>query len=144
MTEIEIPLSKKKTLLMLAGAIMFVVFGVLFITKPETFISPFLQNITLVRLVGMLSVVFFGACFIYGLAALFGVAEPLHLVPRIMPYNGMAHVIGGLIFGGTLGLVGFCPGTCMVKAAGVPVTKLLLVARKKIAWLQIGRAREIR
>jgi hypothetical protein len=58
------------------------------------------------------------ASFIYGLAALLGVAETLNLVPRIMPYTGFAHVLGGIIFGGTLGLVGFCPGTCVAKAGG--------------------------
>jgi hypothetical protein len=58
------------------------------------------------------------ASFIYGLAALSGVAETLHLVPRIMPYTGFANVLGGIIFGATLGLVGFCPGTCVAKAGG--------------------------
>lgn len=56
------------------------------------------------------------ASFIYGLADVFGLAEPLHLVPRILPFMGLAHVLGGLIFGATMGLVGFCPGTCMAKA----------------------------
>jgi len=56
--------------------------------------------------------------FLYGLAALFGIAESWHLVPRVMPYIGYAHLVGGIIFGGTMGLVGFCPGTCMAKAGG--------------------------
>jgi hypothetical protein len=58
------------------------------------------------------------ASFIYGLASIFGIAENLHLVPRIMPFTGFANVLGGLIFGVTLGLVGFCPGTCVAKAGG--------------------------
>lgn len=77
------------------------------------------------------------ASFIYGLAALFGVAETLHLVPRIMPYTGFAHVLGGIIFGGTLGLVGFCPGTCVAKAGGQSGNKKF-VAHTSILGLLAG------
>lgn len=58
------------------------------------------------------------ASFIYGLASIFGFTESLHLVPRTMPFTGISHIIGGIIFGGTLGVVGFCPGTCVAKAGG--------------------------
>ncbi|HEY4324919.1 MAG TPA: STM3941 family protein [Mucilaginibacter sp.] len=71
MTEIKIPLSKKKNLLMLMGAAMFVILGVFFVARPETFASPFHRNITLIRFVGMLSVIFFGACTVYGMIKLF-------------------------------------------------------------------------
>ena len=71
MTEITIPLSKKKNLLMLLGAAIFVLLGGLFIVRPENFTSPFHQNIALIRLVGLLSVVFFGTCAIYGIIKLF-------------------------------------------------------------------------
>ena len=52
------------------------------------------------------------ASFAYGLAAVFGVGEQLNLVPRVMPFMGMAHVVGGVLFGGALGFSGLCPGTC--------------------------------
>lgn len=55
----------------------------------------------------------------YGLAALAGVAEPLHLVPRVMPFLGSAHVLGGVLFGVAMGATGFCPGTCVAKAGGL-------------------------
>lgn len=56
---------------------------------------------------------------VYGLAAITGVAEPLHLVPRVMPFLGSAHLLGGVIFGVAMGATGFCPGTCVAKAGGM-------------------------
>lgn len=55
---------------------------------------------------------------IYGLADLTGVAESTNLVPRVMPFLGMAHLLGGAIFGIAMGATGFCPGTCVAKAGG--------------------------
>ncbi len=54
----------------------------------------------------------------YGLAAATGVAEAWGLVPRVMPYMGPAHVLGGALFGIGMGVSGLCPGTCMAKAGG--------------------------
>ncbi len=54
----------------------------------------------------------------YGLAAALGVAEPLGLVPRVMPYLGAAHLVGGALFGLGMGVSGLCPGTCVAKAGG--------------------------
>lgn len=58
------------------------------------------------------------ASLLYGLAAVLGVAEDWHLVPRVMPYLGAAHLLGGVLFGAALGASGYCPGTCMAKAGG--------------------------
>jgi len=55
---------------------------------------------------------------LYGLAALFGISEQFHLVPRVMPFLGSAHVLGGVIFGVAMGTTGTCPGTCVAKAGG--------------------------
>lgn len=55
---------------------------------------------------------------LYGLADVFGVAEGAGLVPRIMPFLGSAHVLGGVIFGVAMGATGTCPGTCVAKAGG--------------------------
>src|SRR5262245_31693129 len=55
---------------------------------------------------------------IYGMAAAFGVAESWHLVPRIMPFLGGAHLLGGALFGMSMGVSGLCPGTCVAKAGG--------------------------
>jgi uncharacterized membrane protein YedE/YeeE len=54
----------------------------------------------------------------YGLAAATGVAEAWGLVPRVMPFIGGAHVLGGVLFGLGMGVSGLCPGTCVAKAGG--------------------------
>lgn len=56
---------------------------------------------------------------VYGLAAVFGVAERFHLVPRVMNFMGYAHLVGGVIFGVAMGTTGTCPGTCVAKAGGM-------------------------
>jgi hypothetical protein len=58
------------------------------------------------------------ASLVYGLAAAAGVADAWGLVPRVMPYLGAAHVLGGAMFGIGLGVSGLCPGTCVAKAGG--------------------------
>ena len=62
----------------------------------------------------------------YGLAAALGVAEPCGLVPRVMPYLGTAHVLGGALFGIGMGVSGLCPGTCVAKFGGRGGAKKLL------------------
>lgn len=56
---------------MLIGAIIFVVLGVMVCYKPENFVSVMYENKTLIRFAGILSVVFFGACSVYGMIKLF-------------------------------------------------------------------------
>ena len=55
------------------------------------------------------------ASIVYGLADIFGVAEQTNLLPRIMPYLGIAHLIGGFLFGIAMASAGFCPGTCVAR-----------------------------
>ncbi|WP_255326838.1 YeeE/YedE thiosulfate transporter family protein [Persephonella sp. KM09-Lau-8] len=55
------------------------------------------------------------ASIIYGLADIFGIAEQTNLIPRIMPYMGIAHVVGGFLFGIAMASAGFCPGTCVAR-----------------------------
>ncbi len=66
------------------------------------------------------------ASLVYGLAAATGVAEAWGLVPRVMPYLGPAHVLGGAMFGIGLGVSGLCPGTCVAKAGGRNGAKKLI------------------
>jgi len=58
------------------------------------------------------------ASLLYGLAAALGLSESLGLVPRVMPWLGGAHLLGGALFGAGLGVSGLCPGTCVAKAGG--------------------------
>jgi hypothetical protein len=58
------------------------------------------------------------ASIVYGLAAALGVAEAWNLVPRVMPFLGLAHVAGGALFGLGMGVSGLCPGTCVAKVGG--------------------------
>ncbi len=84
MGAIEIELSKRKTMLLLLGAVAFVAIGILFVTKPEGFNTPITRNKTLTVTLGLLSILFFGACFIYGLIKLFDKKAGL-----IMDENGI-------------------------------------------------------
>jgi uncharacterized protein len=54
----------------------------------------------------------------YGLAAALGLSEPLGLSPRVMAFQGWAHLVGGVLFGVGLGVSGLCPGTCVAKTGG--------------------------
>jgi hypothetical protein len=71
MNRIEIPLSKTKIALLLAGAIAFVVLGILFIMTPDTFVSPVFGNPMTIRVAGIAAVVFFGSAGAYGVTKLF-------------------------------------------------------------------------
>lgn len=63
--KIEIQLSKSKILLLLIGAIAFVVFGTLFIINPEQFVNRLFRNPEIVRIFGISAVGFFGLCLVF-------------------------------------------------------------------------------
>jgi len=76
---IEIPLSKKKIVLLLIGAFIFVVFGILFVIEPENFVNfihftlihrIISENPELIRIIGVVAIGFFGAVWIYGIKKL--------------------------------------------------------------------------
>ena len=50
---IEIPLSKKKVLLLFFGAVAFVVLGVLFLLNPSMFVSPMYRSPIMIFIVGL-------------------------------------------------------------------------------------------
>lgn len=67
MNKIEIPLSKTKIVLALIGAFGFVILGIFFIINPVTFLSPIMKSEVIIRIVGVISVLFFGAVAIYAI-----------------------------------------------------------------------------
>ncbi len=77
---IEIPLSKNKIILLLIGAFIFVVFGILFVIEPENFVTNsthlklrnriFSKYPELIRVIGVVAIGFFGAVCIYGIKKL--------------------------------------------------------------------------
>lgn len=71
-SSIEIPLSKKKITLLLIGSIVFVVLGVWFVMEPDQFSRGPLRNPTVVTIVGVAAIVFFGFCALYALRKLPG------------------------------------------------------------------------
>jgi len=69
MNKIEIPLSKKKLLLGIGGSILFVVLGIYLLTTMADQQTRF--NPTMVKGVGIASILFFGATGIYGIKKMF-------------------------------------------------------------------------
>ncbi len=63
--QIEIPLSKKKLILMLIGSIAFVAAGLWFVINPPTINHPLFGNPTLIFVTGIASILFFGLCAVY-------------------------------------------------------------------------------
>lgn len=71
MDRIEIPISKTKISFLLIGALIFVILGVLFSLTPDKFATTIFRNPQIIRIVGIVAVLFFGAAGIYGLRKLF-------------------------------------------------------------------------
>lgn len=63
--KIEIPLSKKKLVLLLIAGVVFVIIGYLGAVKPEDFVSPIFRSPEVIRISGIAGVVFFGVGIIF-------------------------------------------------------------------------------
>ncbi|CVK17228.1 hypothetical protein Ga0061079_1271 [Apibacter mensalis] len=61
MSKIEIFISKKKVIIQFFIALLFIFLGILFIFYPKEFVSPVFKSVFLIRLSGILSILFFGA-----------------------------------------------------------------------------------
>lgn len=68
-TKIEIPISKAKIVILLIFAILFVLFGALFVISPDLFSGKLTQP--LLRIVGVVAVAFFGLCLVFIVKKLF-------------------------------------------------------------------------
>ncbi|GAA4278372.1 STM3941 family protein [Aquimarina mytili] len=69
--KIEIPLSKTKIVLLVFGALAFVIGGVFLSLNPETFTTSRIKNETVILIIGIVSVVFFGLCLLFAIRKLF-------------------------------------------------------------------------
>ena len=63
--KIEIQLSKKKLFISLIIGIGFVLASLFFLFKPEYFVNSLITSLNVVRIIGVVSVLFFGVCSIY-------------------------------------------------------------------------------
>ncbi len=69
--EIKIPLSKNKIIVIFFGALLFVFLGTWFVIDPEKFAYRIFHNPDIIRIVGIVSVVFFGICTLFIFRKLF-------------------------------------------------------------------------
>ena len=63
--QIEIPLSKKKLILMLIGSVGFIAAGLWFVIHPPIISNPFFGNPTVIFVTGIAAILFFGLCAVY-------------------------------------------------------------------------------
>jgi hypothetical protein len=63
--QIEIPLSKKKLILMLIGSIGFVAAGVWFLINPPEINNPLFGNPVFILVISIAAILFFGICAVY-------------------------------------------------------------------------------
>lgn len=102
---------------LIKGIIMGALFGIVLFNVGAVRYSR-VEGMLLLRDLKIMKFAFTGiatASIIYGLAAIFGFSEKTNLVPRVMGYLGIAHVIGGIMFGIAMASAGFCPGTCVAR-----------------------------
>jgi len=94
MDKIEIPISKTKISFLLIGALIFVILGVLFLLTPDKFTTTIFRNPQIIRIVGIVAVLFFGAAGIYGLRKLFDKSVGLTIDDYGITDNSNASSVG--------------------------------------------------
>jgi hypothetical protein len=70
-SRIEIEHSKGKIVAFLLGAIVFIALGWVFMINPDAFISSASKNAIYIRVIGVITIVFFGLCLIFIVRKLF-------------------------------------------------------------------------
>ncbi|WP_079240581.1 STM3941 family protein [Chryseobacterium indologenes] len=64
MNTIEIKSSKTKLILLVLGSLIFTILGVFFVVSPHKFASFIFRSVTIIRMVGIVAILFFGLCLI--------------------------------------------------------------------------------
>jgi len=94
MNKIEIPISKTKISFLLIGALIFVILGVLFSLTPDKFTTTIFRNPQIIRIVGIVAVLFFGTAGVYGLRKLFDKSVGLTIDDYGITDNSNASSVG--------------------------------------------------
>lgn len=117
MSKIEIAVSKTKITLVLIGALIFVVLGLFFIVSPDAITSPIFSSPQVIRIVGIVAVLFFGAAGVYGFRKLFDKSVGLTIDEKGITDNSNA---------ASVGLIDWADITA-IKTEQVMSTKFLLI-----------------
>jgi len=91
---IEIPLNKSKIILILIGAIVFIIFGFLFIKNPESHVTTLIRSPEMVRIVGIAAVLVFGLCAVFIAIKLFDKKVGLRIDESGITDNSSATSVG--------------------------------------------------
>ena len=94
MNTIKIPLSRSKISLLLVGAIFFVIAGILFFVTPSTFCPPVIRYPLIIRVIGIIAVLFFGTVSVYGFKKLFDKTSGLTIDENGITDNTNASSVG--------------------------------------------------
>ena len=118
---VEIPLNMTKIALFFIGAQTFVLLGIFYTIKPATFISFRYPSETLIRIVGLASVIFFGVCFVFITRTLLNKKVGLKIDKNGILDNSNVHRAGLIEW---LDITGF--KSIQVASATTIIVKLLL------------------
>lgn len=91
---IEVELSKTKLLFLLLGSAVFVALGILFVLNPADIQSDLFGNLEFIRIVGVVSLVFFGLCLVYIAIKLFDTKIGLSINENGIMDNSNATSVG--------------------------------------------------
>ncbi len=94
--DIVIPLSKVKLILMTLGSFTFVCLGIVFVIKPETFLSSVMRSKEVIFVTGLASISFFGLAGLFILKKLFD-NQPGLVVSREGIFDNSSATSAGLI-----------------------------------------------
>ena len=92
--QIRIPLNKTKITLQLIASIMFVILGIWFVINPDRFITIIIKNPDIIRVIGVISGVFFGICSVLIFRKLFDKKNGLTIDENGITDNSNATSIG--------------------------------------------------
>lgn len=95
--EIVIPISKQKIILLIIAGLVFVGLGILFVTNPEKYMSPFMRNSKVIFISGLVSILFFGVCTLFIFKKLWDKSSGLIITDQGI-LNNSSGVLAGLIY----------------------------------------------